>query len=179
LKPIPPDPVLMLRALGVVAAVTAVLASPAGSAPRDLVSHGAEPHRVLSAAAPAPRGPARGRGAQERRVAVARRAPAAGSAGVRVAIDPETGELGLPSPEQARALSAAEATALSRSSVGLHQVFFPDGTVMIDLQGRFMDYLVARRDASGRLRVGCANDAAGIRHLLRERGAVPAPAEEK
>lgn len=171
-------PVLVSRMPGVLAAVVLVSLFLSGSVPRAQAAGAADARRAR-AAAPARRGKAPRDRAAKQPVAAPRPTPPLGGAGVRVAIDPATGELGLPSPEQARLLGAAEEAALSRSSVGLHQVYLPDGTVMIDLQGRFMDYLVARVDASGKLRVGCVDDGDGVRRLLRGRGVPLSPAEEK
>jgi hypothetical protein len=50
---------------------------------------------------------------------------------------------------------------------------------MIDLQGRFMDYVVARVDSAGRLRVGCANDIGGFWRWLPAGSAVLPAAEER
>jgi hypothetical protein len=88
--------------------------------------------------------------------------PAAGTAGRVVALDPETGQLGAPSPEQLeqlRALRAAPGIAeVSRSQEGLVETRLTDGTVILDLDGRFQDHVVARIDRNGRLIYGCIHD---------------------
>jgi hypothetical protein len=110
------------------------------------------------------------------------------SQGMVVAIDPETGRLGMPTAEQLGALlpagslqlSPSERTGLLRTSAGLAAVRRADGSVMIDLQGRFMDYSVVRLDANGRPRLGCVDDAAALSRWLGECESAPrsAPALE-
>lgn len=89
--------------------------------------------------------------------------PAPGTAGMRVAIDPETGELGLP---DAAALEADLAGMLSRSDAGLEVVVHPDGRKSVDLQGRFMDMTVVHRDAGGNLHATCTHDLATAKDVL-------------
>ena len=96
-------------------------------------------------------------------VAVTRRAagPATtpGAAGRIIALDPETGQLGAPSPEQLRALAARPGVAaVSRTDEGLLETRLTDGTVILDLGGRFQDNVVARLDRNGRLVYGCVHD---------------------
>jgi hypothetical protein len=98
-------------------------------------------------------------------------APAA-AAGMIIAIDPETGALGVPTAEQLRRLTAAERTGLMRTSEGLQEVRFPDGSVMVDLQGRFVEFSVVQLDAVGCPHFLSVNDAAALLALL----ASPAPA---
>lgn len=92
------------------------------------------------------------------RNADARPPGAPGVAGWRVAIDPETGELGMPGAEPAVALETDLASMLSRSDEGLEVVVHPDGRKSVDLQGRFMDMTVVHRDADGTLRATCTHD---------------------
>jgi hypothetical protein len=102
----------------------------------------------------------------------------AASAGMVVGIDPETGRLGLPSSDQMLQLSPAEKTGLLRTSAGLTPVRLPDGTVKVDLQGRFLDFSVVRLDANGRLQVGCVEDASGLARWMGTSPSAPAPALE-
>jgi len=94
----------------------------------------------------------------------------AGLAGMVVAIEPETGALVPPRGEQLLRLGPAEATGMMRSTEGLTQVHFPDGSVMMDLQGRFMDFSVVQLDRQGRPRLRCVDDPGALRALL-----APAP----
>jgi hypothetical protein len=100
-------------------------------------------------------------GAPKARVSSALPAPAAalGAGGRIVALDPETGQLGEPSPEQLRALrTAAGIASVSRSEEGLVETRLTDGTVILDLGGRFQDHIVARLDRNGRLIYDCIHD---------------------
>jgi hypothetical protein len=118
-------------------------------------------------------------GAARRPAAPAPQRPVTASGWV-VAIDPTTGQLVMPTPEQMLQLSPPEQVGLLRTADDLPEVRFPDGTVMLDLQGRFMEYSVAQFDASSRPRVGCVDDLASL--LLWLTGGAPAPAatlEEK
>ena len=92
-----------------------------------------------------------------------------GVAGTIVAIDPETGQLGAPSPEQIRELElAGRHLAVSRSDEGLRETVLANGTVILHLDGRFQDYAIARVDRTGRLVHGCAHDVHGPAAALRD-----------
>ncbi len=60
--------------------------------------------------------------------------------------DPETGELTVPPPHIARAL---QQDAINFSDAGLELVVLPDGTKMIDLQGRYQMSSVVKPGANG------------------------------
>jgi hypothetical protein len=83
-----------------------------------------------------------------------------GQSGMRVALDPETGTLGMPSPDDQKVLDAELDEMLSRSTDGLRREVLPDGTVRVNLQGRFQSASVATIDAQGRLHTGCVDHAA-------------------
>ncbi len=99
----------------------------------------------------------------------------AGSAGMVIAIDPETGVVGLPTPEQMDEMKITEDDAVSRSAAGLVEVRHASGAVSIDLQGRFQDYAIVRRAADGTLTFGCIDHPADIDHAH----TAPAALEEK
>jgi hypothetical protein len=111
-----------------------------------------------------------------------RPAPAAGlpvaSAGLRVARDPETGELGTPTPEQLKELGVAPA-ALDHSAEGLEEVHHPDGSVSIDLQGRFMEYSVARVGPDGKPHLDCVHGAKAAERALSDTTRTASGPEEK
>jgi len=90
-----------------------------------------------------------------------------------VGVDPETGRLGPPTPEQRAALGAAEQNALSRSSGGLVEEHHPDGSVSIDLQGRFQEFAVVHMGSDGKPVVECLDDSAAIERALK--ATAPAP----
>ena len=101
--------------------------------------------------------------------------PGPGAGGSIVAIDPETGQLGAPSPEQMRALRQTGGDlAVSRTDEGLRETVLANGTVIVDLDGRFEDYLVARVDRTGRLVHGCVHGVQGLAHALRDTTTAPA-----
>ena len=100
---------------------------------------------------------------------------APGQAGMVVGVDPETGRLGPPTPEQRAALGLTEFDALNRSSEGLVEVHHPDGSVSIDLQGRFQEFAVVHMDPAGKPVVECLDDRAAVERALKQ--AAPAPAK--
>ena len=82
---------------------------------------------------------------------------ALGQAGLRAFIDPETGELREGTPEEQRALSSAAARAASAEVVESPEiVVHPDGFVVVDLKGNFMQSVVAVRNPDGSLSTRCA-----------------------
>lgn len=95
-------------------------------------------------------------------------------AGMVIAYDPETGRLGPPTVEQLLALNPRERNAVSRSLAGLIQVHHPDGSVSVDLQGRFQEFAVARIGPDGKPVLTCVEDSASVRRALSPAPAVPA-----
>jgi hypothetical protein len=104
----------------------------------------------------------------------------AGVGGRVIAIDPETGAPGAPSPEQVQALRAAAGTraSVSRSPEGLRETRLSNGTVILDLDGRFQDFALARVDRHGNAHLGCVHDEGGLVKTLRDTIPVPALEEE-
>jgi len=47
---------------------------------------------------------------------------------------------------------------VSQSTTGLPQVSHPDGSVSMDLQGRFQNVVVAKKEADGTLTQGCVDN---------------------
>jgi hypothetical protein len=86
------------------------------------------------------------------------------AAGMVIARDPETGEL--------RAPTAAELAELASGwdamydPEGLESVIFPDGTEMVDLQGRYLLHELAVTDARGDRVHRCSSEPQVIRALL-------------
>lgn len=91
---------------------------------------------------------------------------APGHAGMRVSIDPDTGELGMPTPEQQKAMDDDLREMLSRSADGLQPEVLPDGSVRVDLQGRFQSVSVASIDAAGQLHTGCIENHTALEGAL-------------
>jgi len=102
-----------------------------------------------------------------------------GAAGMVAAVDPETGALVPPTAEQVRSLAAAERTGLMRTSAGLTEVRLPNGAVMMDLQGRFMEYSLVQLDRAGCPHFLCVNDEIMLRALLARYAPAPTPACEE
>jgi hypothetical protein len=100
-------------------------------------------------------------------------------AGMVVAIDPETGQLGMPSPEQLAELGMTSPFLLNESADGLVETQHPDGSVSIDLEGRFQDYAVARLGRDGKPVFGCVHNQDELRRFVQNRGPAPAALEEK
>ncbi len=80
-------------------------------------------------------------------------------------IDPETGKIGPPTAEQRAELdqiAASQNALLSRSAVGLTEEHRADGTVHVNLQGRFQEYATVRIGPDGKKTFGCVEDTSGI-----------------
>ena len=88
-----------------------------------------------------------------------------GAAAMRASIDPETGMLSV-NPTRVESSSKMLETALSRSSDGLVQETMPNGTVRMNLQGRFMSASVARLDAQGHVHTTCTEDLDQAQRVL-------------
>ena len=61
-------------------------------------------------------------------------------------------------PEEAQKMAAGIQQLVSQSTEGLVQVRHPDGSVSMDLQGRFQNVLMAKKEADGKLSQACVND---------------------
>lgn len=80
------------------------------------------------------------------------------AAGMRVYRDPKTGKFGVPPPSSAaRRRAPTLQQALSRSHEGLEEVYNdgPGGGVFVDLRGRFLAPVVARKGPDGKVSVEC------------------------
>ncbi len=81
--------------------------------------------------------------------------------GLVVAIDPESGELGAPSAAQMAQLEAAQqllpSDELSHSDAGLTPVRHPDGSVSLDLEGRFQEFATIHVGPGGKRIFGCSD----------------------
>ena len=78
--------------------------------------------------------------------------------GLRVVIDPETGEIiTRPPRHRAEPISAPLANALSRSTEGLRVFDLPNGGKGVHLKGRFQHVLVVRAKPDGSFETVCTN----------------------
>ena len=78
-----------------------------------------------------------------------------GRGGFRAFIDPETGELREGTPEEQRALSAGARTESSSAAEIPEMVVYPDGMVVVDLKGQFMQSVTMVRNPDGSLSMRC------------------------
>jgi len=154
---------LLAPVLAVAANVATKPAAKQAKAAKAVAHRGTRPlyaSRNVYHAAPAPR------------LAQARIA-APGQAGMVVSIDPETGVLGMPSAPDLAGLNLSSDPSVDDSDQGLVQVFHPDGSVTIDLQGRFQEYAVVRIAANGRKVFDCVPTRRDAARLL----TTPVPAQ--
>lgn len=104
---------------------------------------------------------------------------APGTASLRAFIDPETGELAMGMvPAGEEALDADTQNALRRDTEGLEQVRHADGSVSMDLQGRFQNVSIARKNPDGTVTV-CADNAEAVQQALDSKTPVNAVPEVK
>ena len=89
--------------------------------------------------------------------AIARGAEPPGVAGMVIGIDPETGKFGMPTREQLKELSELEQLRLDHSPADLVEVHHPDGSVSVDLQGRFQEFMTVRVGPDGKLNFQCVD----------------------
>jgi hypothetical protein len=78
-------------------------------------------------------------------------------AGQDVQVDPQTGQIKPLSPEEAKRIADGLKPVLNRSVDGLSQVRHGDGSLSIDLQGRFQNVVVARRNTDGSVEKSCVD----------------------
>jgi hypothetical protein len=76
-------------------------------------------------------------------------------AGLRAFIDPQTGQLRTPTPEEAARLAAAVHAARLQTLSELEIVVHPDGMKSVDLKDAFLIDLVASRNPDGSLSISC------------------------
>jgi hypothetical protein len=88
------------------------------------------------------------------------RIPAPLSSGAPIAFAPVFAPTPLPR------LMASEELAISRSTIGLSPFRLANGTVGLDLQGRFQEFAMVNVAADGKLVFHCVDDADVLRRLL-------------
>jgi hypothetical protein len=101
------------------------------------------------------------------------------SAGMVVGIDPETKTLVFPSAADRAALQRQplSSPALDRSDAGLTVIHRPDGSKMVDLQGRFQEYAVVRITPDGKKVESCVQGPQVEAALQPPAASTPASAE--
>jgi hypothetical protein len=92
---------------------------------------------------------------------------------MRIYRDPETGGIVPPNAAESAVL---ETDVNSEDMTGLTQVMLPDGSVMIDLQGRFQESMVMQIAPNGQRVVSCTRDP---KKTLSQAPVAPAQREER
>ena len=95
-------------------------------------------------------------------------------AGMVVGIDPETGQIGMPTREQLKNLSELEQIRLDHETGDLIETHNPDGSVTVDLQGRFQEFATVRTGPDGKLIYQCVEGEKNAERALKN----PAPAAQ-
>ncbi len=100
-------------------------------------------------------------------------APSAGSTGMILAVDPETGMLAMPESQLHRALTIPELQALARAEAeGLVTIQNADGSETLNHAGRFADHSIVRVGPDRKLIFECVQGEGQFEHALR--GPLPA-----
>ncbi len=89
-----------------------------------------------------------------------------GANGQQVAVDKQTGKLRQPTAEEAKQLIDGLTPLLNDSPEGLTAVHRNDGSVFVDLQGRFMSVAVAKIGADGKVEEKCVTSVAEVKEFL-------------
>jgi hypothetical protein len=79
-------------------------------------------------------------------------------AGQDVQLDSQTGDMKPLTPEEAEKLAAGLKPMLNQSTEGLVQIQHADGSVSMDLQGRFQNVAVARMNKDGSVSQSCVDN---------------------
>ena len=109
-----------------------------------------------------------------RGAAVAAPAPAPITSGLVIGIDPETGMLVVPGPEQMARLLARRATATSAVRPG--PVRMPNGALKLDVRSWMREHSLARLGADGRLHPDCVSGPDAVKQAM-AKPALPATEE--
>jgi hypothetical protein len=97
------------------------------------------------------------------------------TAGLHVAVDPSTGRLTAPTPQQRAKLAAALAQMIDQRTEGLEVRRLQNGMRLVDLQDRFRNVEVAVRGTDGDVRLQCIGAPDELEGLF-DRGSEPSPA---
>jgi hypothetical protein len=81
-----------------------------------------------------------------------------GADGQLVAVDRQSGKARGLTAEEAAHLAEGLRQLVNQSSEGLVQVRRQDGSVSMDLQGRFQSVMVAKKEADGKITQGCVDN---------------------
>lgn len=102
-----------------------------------------------------------------------------GAEGMRVYLDPETGEVGAqPDPSAVIELDDAMQNALRYDDEGLKTTHHADGSVSMNLEGRYHSASMVHVDENGK-RVICTDSADHAKHVVNNEISTPATPEVK
>lgn len=79
-------------------------------------------------------------------------------AGQQVQVDSQTGQIQELTPEEAEKMAAGLKKLISKSTKDLKEVHHQDGSVSVDLEGRFQSVTVAKVDEDGNLVQSCVDN---------------------
>lgn len=88
------------------------------------------------------------------------------ASGQQVAVDKQTGKLRQPTAEEAKQLIDGLAPLVNTSTEGLTAVRREDGSLSVDLQGRFMSVAVAKVGSDGKVEQKCVSSVAEAKEFL-------------
>ena len=84
---------------------------------------------------------------------------AAGTSGMVIALDPESGTLGMPNTTQMQELKAQMSLdETSHSSAGVTTTVMPDGSLRLNLNDTYRDYAIVNIGTNGKRIIGCASN---------------------
>jgi hypothetical protein len=104
--------------------------------------------------------------------------PARGTASMRAYLNPETGKLETGASPAAVQFDPDTEQALRRDTIGLIEEHRADGSVLVDLQGRFQSVSMVRRTANGKM-IMCTDDHQSAKKTLQGDLAKPTTPEVK
>jgi cytoskeletal protein RodZ len=87
-------------------------------------------------------------------------------AGQDVQVDGQTGQIKSLSPEEAQKVAEGLKQVINRSTEGLVETREADGSVSVDLQDRFQNVAVARKNDDGSVEQGCVDNAQAAGELF-------------
>ena len=85
----------------------------------------------------------------------------------------------MPTAGQLAELSALERNMTSHSDEGLVVTHHPDGSMSMDLQGRFQEFTTVRIGPDGKLIFQCTDNAAAVKRALADTRPAPTALEEE
>lgn len=89
----------------------------------------------------------------------------------QASVDPKTGKLRQPTSDEIQSLTQSLEPALSHSSEGLTEVRNADGSVSVDLQGRFQDAVLAKVNPDGSVEQRCVSSRKEAEAFLKDKAA--------